>query len=78
MSFDALSAAEALADYELAFYLLPREPIILQIDPGFNTIGFSDLVNSIWSFIVKTDGLKSLKKVVQLQMQQQVLLGYWP
>ncbi len=74
LSFDALSAAEALADYELAFlFNTERANRLVQMKPRFNTIGFDDLVDSIWFAVVKTDGLKGLKKAVQLQTQQQVV-----
>ncbi len=74
LSFDALSAAEALADYELAFlFNSERANRLVQMKGRFNTIGFDDVVNTIADAAFKTDGLQGLKKQVQLQTQQQVV-----
>lgn len=74
LSFDALSAAEALADYELAFlFNAERANRLVQMKGRFNTIGFDDVVNTITDAAFKIDGLKGLKRQVQLQTQQQVV-----
>ncbi len=74
LSFDALSAAEALADYELAFlFNTERANRLVQMKGRFNTIGFDDLVNTITDAAFQTEGLQGLKKLVQLQTQQQVV-----
>jgi len=74
LSFDALSAAEALADYELAFlFNTERANRLVQMKGRFNTIGFDDVVNTITDAAFKTEGLQGLKKQVQLQTQQQVI-----
>ncbi|MFC4231057.1 zinc-dependent metalloprotease [Parasediminibacterium paludis] len=74
LSFDALAAAEALADYELAFlFNIERANRLVQMKGRFNTIGFDDVVNTITEAAFKTDGLQGLKKQVQLQTQQQVV-----
>lgn len=74
LSFDALSAAEALVDYELAFlFNTERANRLVQMKGRFNTIGFDDVVNTITDAAFKTNGLQGLKKQVQLQTQQQVV-----
>ncbi len=74
LSFDALSASEALADYELAFlFNAERANRLVQMKPRFNTIGFDDVVNDIWKAMSETNTLKGLQKTVQLQTQQQVV-----
>ncbi len=74
LSFDALSPAEALADYELAFlFNTERANRLVQMKARFNTIGFDDVVNTITDAAFKTDGLLGLKKQVQLQTEQQIV-----
>jgi len=74
MSIDPLAAAEALADYELAFLFNPeRANRLVEFKAQANTIGFDDVadatINSIWKAPVQ----KGLAGQVQLQTQQMVL-----
>lgn len=74
MSFDALSAAEALADYELAFlFNVERANRLVQNKARANTIGFDNVVDAIlkntWYAKIPT----GLEGSVHQQTQQQVL-----
>ena len=74
MSFDALSAAEALADYELAFlFNVERANRLVQNKARANTIGFDNVLDAImkntWYAKIPT----GLEGSVHQQTQQQVL-----
>lgn len=74
MSFDALSAAEALTDYELEFLFNPeRANRLVQFKAEAGTLGWDDVLDAIidatWNKVLQ----KGLKGQVQLQTQQMVL-----
>jgi len=74
MNFDALAAAEALADYELEFlFNAERANRLVQFKAIANTLGWDDvldaIINKTWKVALPT----GLKKEVQLQTQQMVL-----
>lgn len=74
MSFDALSAAEALTDYELEFLFHPeRANRLVQMKAQYQTIGWDDVLDAIikntWNAALKT----GMQKEVQLQTQQMIL-----
>ncbi len=75
LSFDALAAAEALTDYELAFlFNAERANRLVQQKARANTIGFDDVVNDIlFSTWFMANNQKGLAFEVQLQTQQMVL-----
>jgi len=74
MSFDALAAAEALANYELSFLFNPeRANRLVQLKARANTIGWDDVLDAIINATWKAPAEKDLKGSVQKQTQQMVL-----
>ena len=74
MSFDALAAAEALANYELAFlFNTERANRLVQFKAEAGTPGFDDVVDAIIQKTWKAPAEKGLKQEVSLQTQQMVL-----
>lgn len=74
MSFDALSAAEALADYELGFlFNTERANRLVQNKTRANTIGFDNVVDAILSNTWYAKIPTGLEGSVHMQTQQQVL-----
>jgi hypothetical protein len=74
MSFDALGAAEALADYELAFlFNIERANRLVQNKARANTIGFDNLVDAVLQKTWYTPIPNGLEGSVHMQTQQQVL-----
>jgi hypothetical protein len=74
MSFDALAAAEALADYELAFlFNVERANRLVQNKARANVIGFDNVVDAILNNTWYAKIPLGLEGSVQLQTQQQVL-----
>jgi hypothetical protein len=74
MSFDALSAAEALADYELGFlFNVERANRLVQNKARANTIGFDDVVDAVLKNTWYAKSPLGLEAVVHRQTQQQVL-----
>ena len=74
MSFDALSAAEALADFELSFlFNTERANRLVQNKARAKTIGFDDVTDAVlkqtWHAVIPT----GLAGSVHMQTQQQVL-----
>jgi hypothetical protein len=74
MSFDALSAAEALADYELGFlFNVERANRLVQNKARANTIGFDDVVDAVLKNTWYAKNPAGLEAAVHRQTQQQVL-----
>ena len=74
MSFDALAAAEALANFELSFLFNPeRANRLVQLKARANTIGWDDVLDAIINATWKAPVEKGLKASVQKQTQQMVL-----
>lgn len=74
LSFDALSAAEALADFELAFlFNVERANRLVQNKARANVIGFDDVVDAIIKNIWHEKIPVGLEGSIQKQTQQQVL-----
>ncbi len=74
MSFDALSAAEALADYELGFlFNVERANRLVQNKARANTIGFDDMLDAVLKNTWYTKSPAGLKGATHSQTQQQVL-----
>ncbi len=74
MSFDPVAAAEALADYELAFlFNAERANRLAQFKAQANTIGWDDVLDAIIRKTWKQPFQKGLKGEIQLQTQQMVL-----
>ena len=74
MNFDALSAAEALTNYELEFlFNAERANRLVQFKAEANTLGWDDVLDAIINKTWKTNLQSGLKKEVQLQTQQMVL-----
>ena len=74
MSFDALSAAEALADYELAFlFNVERANRLVQNKARANTIGFDNVLDAILKNTWYAKIPAGLEGSVHQQTQQQVL-----
>lgn len=74
MSFDALAAAEALVNYELAFlFNTERANRLVQFKASAGTTGFDDVVDAIIQKTWKALPEKGLKQEVALQTQQMVL-----
>lgn len=74
MSFDALAAAEALANYELGFLFHPeRANRLVQQKARAGTTGWDDVVTAIVNTVWNVAPEKGLKRAVQLQTQQMVL-----
>lgn len=74
MSFDALAAAEALANFELAFlFNTERANRLVQFKASAGTPGFDDVVDAIIAKTWKAAPEKGLKQEVALQTQQMVL-----
>ena len=74
MSFDALSAAEALTDFELEFlFNTERANRLVQFKAEAGTPGWDDVLDAIISQTWKTGYQKGLIREVQLQTQQMVL-----
>jgi hypothetical protein len=74
MSFDAVSAAEALAEFELAFlFNTERANRLVQNKARANTIGFDDVVDAVMKKTWYAPTPSGLEGVVHRQTQQQVL-----
>ncbi len=74
MNFDALSAAEALTNYELEFLFNPeRANRLQQFKAEANTLGWDAVLDAIIKTTWKTNLQIGLKKEIQLQTQQMVL-----
>ena len=74
MSFDALSAAEALADYELGFlFNVERANRLVQNKSRAGTIGFENLIDAVLNYTWYHKIPKGLEGSVHMQTQQQVL-----
>ena len=74
MSFDALSAAEALADFELGFlFNTERANRLVQNKARANTIGFDDVVDAVMKQTWNASIPSGLTGSVHMQTQQQVL-----
>lgn len=74
MSFDPVAAAEALADFELAFlFNAERANRLVQFKAQAGTPGWDDVLDAIIAKTWKTPLQKGLKGEIQLQTQQQVL-----
>jgi hypothetical protein len=74
MNLDALAAAEALANYELAFLFNPqRANRLIQNKAVANTLGLDDVLDKIIAKTWKMPIQAGLKGQVQLQTQQMVL-----
>ena len=74
MSFDALSAAEALADFELGFlFNIERANRLVQNKARANTIGFDDVLDAVLKNTWYAKSPSGLEAVVHRQTQQQVL-----
>jgi hypothetical protein len=73
-SLDALAAAEALANYELAFLFNPqRANRLVQFKARENTLGFDDVVNKIVENTWKMPLKQGLDMEIQKQTQQMVV-----
>ena len=74
MSFDALSAAEALTEFELGFiFNVERANRLVQNKARANTIGFDDVVDAVMKKTWYSPTPTGLEGVVHRQTQQQVL-----
>ena len=74
MSFDALSAAEALADFELGFlFNVERANRLVQNKARANTIGFDNVVDAVLKNTWYAKTPNGLEGAVHMQTQQQVL-----
>jgi hypothetical protein len=73
-ALDALAAAEALANYELAFLFNPqRANRLVQFKARENTLGFDDVVNKIVENSWKMPLKQGLDMEIQKQTQQMVV-----
>jgi hypothetical protein len=73
-ALDALAAAEALANYELAFLFNPqRANRLVQFKARENTLGFDDVVNKIVENTWKMPLKQGLDMEIQKQTQQMVV-----
>lgn len=74
LSFDPLSAAEALANYQLSFlFNAERANRLVQLKASFNTLGWDDVLDAIINATWKLPMEKGLMGIVQQQTQQMVL-----
>lgn len=74
MSFDALAAAEALADFELGFlFNVERANRLVQNKARANTIGFDNVVDAVLKATWYSKTPAGLEGTIHLQTQQQVL-----
>ena len=74
MNFDALSAAEALTNFELEFLFNPeRANRLQQFSAEANALGWDAVLDAIIKTTWKTNLQNGLKKEIQLQTQQMVL-----
>jgi len=74
MSFDPLSAAEALADFELAFLFNPERANRLTINKARGeSIGFAELIDAVISETYQKPLGKGLQEAVGLQTQQMIV-----
>lgn len=74
MSFDALAAAEALADFELSFlFNTERANRLVQNKARANTLGFDQLIDAVVENTWYTKAPTGLAGAVHAQTQQQVL-----
>jgi hypothetical protein len=74
MSFDALAAAEALADFELGFlFNVERANRLVQNKARANTIGFDNVVDAVLNATWYSKTPTGLEGSIHLQTQQQVL-----
>ncbi|MFM1929584.1 MAG: hypothetical protein RL387_912, partial [Bacteroidota bacterium] len=74
MSFDALSAAEALTDFQLSFlFNTERANRLVQNKARAKTIGFDDLTDAVMKQTWHTTIPSGLLGSVHMQTQQQVL-----
>lgn len=74
MSFDALSAAEALSNFQLSFiFNAERANRLVQLKARANTIGWDNVLDAVINYTWKAAPEKGLKGAVQKQTQQMVL-----
>ncbi|MBH2003421.1 MAG: zinc-dependent metalloprotease [Sphingobacteriia bacterium] len=74
MSFDALSAAEALSNFQLSFiFNAERANRLVQLKARANTIGWDDVLDAVINYTWKAAPEKGLKAAIQKQTQQMVL-----
>ena len=74
MAFDALSAAEALTDFELSFLFHPeRANRMVQLKARAQTPGFDDLLDAMIESTWKSSLKSGLAREIQLQTQQMML-----
>jgi hypothetical protein len=74
MSFDAMAAAEALADYELGFiFNVERANRLVQNKARANTIGFDNVIDAVLQNTWYAKSPTGLAANVHAQTQQQVL-----
>jgi hypothetical protein len=74
MSFDALAAAEALADFELGFlFNVERANRLVQNKVRANTIGFDNVLDAVLNATWYSKIPAGLEGSIHLQTQQQVL-----
>ena len=74
MSFDALAAAEALADFELGFlFNIERANRLVQNKARANTIGFDNVIDAVLQNTWYSKAPNGLMANVHAQTQQQVL-----
>lgn len=74
MSFDALSAAEALTEFELGFiFNVERANRLVQNKARANTIGFDDVVDAVMKKTWYSPTPAGLEGTIHRQTQQQVL-----
>ncbi len=74
MSFDALAAAEALADFELGFlFNIERANRLVQNKARANTIGFDNVIDAVLQNTWYSKAPSGLAANVHAQTQQQVL-----
>jgi hypothetical protein len=74
MSFDALSAAEALTNFQLSFiFNTERANRLVQLKARAGTIGWDDVLDAVINTTWKSAPEKGLKGAVQLQTQQMVI-----
>jgi hypothetical protein len=71
---DALAAAEALTNYELAFLFNPqRANRLVQFKARFGTLGFDDVVRAVLKKTWESKPETGLNRAIQLQNQQMVV-----
>ena len=74
MSFDPLAAAEALADFELAFLCNPERANRLEINKANGaSIGFGEVIDALVAELFKKPLNKGLEEMVGLQTRQMLV-----